>query len=50
MLVFDDAGGAPPSAVIPFLPSDPAQARSGAVIALALQRQADGALRVTVIT
>ena len=50
MLVFDDADGAPPSAAIPFLPSDPAQARSGAVIALALQRQADGALLVTVIT
>ena len=50
MLVFDDADGAPPSAVVPFLPSDQAQARSGAVVALRLQRQADGAFPVTVIT
>ena len=50
MLVFDDAGGSPPSAVIPFLLSDRAQARPDAVLALSLQRQANGALRVTVIT
>ena len=50
MLVFDDADGTPPSAAIAPIPSDLVQARSGALLAHPLQRQADGAFRVTVIT
>jgi hypothetical protein len=50
MLVFDDADGTPPSAVLSPVPSDLVQLRSGALLALPLQRQADGAFRITVIT
>jgi hypothetical protein len=50
MLVFDDADGTPPPAVIPPVPSAPVQVRSGALLALPLQRQAGGAFRLTVIT
>ena len=49
MLVFDDADGTPPSAIIAAIPSD-LQARSGALLAHPPRRQADGAFRVTVIT
>jgi hypothetical protein len=50
MLVFDDADGTPPPAVVPPVPSDLVQVRSAASLALPVQRQAGGAFRLTVIT
>ena len=50
MLLCDEADGTPLPAVIPRRPPDLVEARAGAVLPLPLHREADGALRVTVIT